>query len=275
MYQISSGLVRRSSDITSHGFAQWSKVSRQEWKGRESSGVGSRIAWLGSSQEDIARPGFSISTTWYLRILWSGIHKWPLLLRSCFTWWLLNVVSLSLRESFKASSIRTEIYARFQRQGNISSQKGSKTLRDPQKLVGKYLSIQATKCSGEYFCNCFSCNTQHGTGLGGEVSRAGGQDSVSSPCVNLEILGPTCHTQVHPWLQPRHGYLWQVSWMKRAATVLLNHREERLGDWSWGSWAPWVECQPMSQLMAFVASSFRRLSTVWTLFGPMSRLSTD
>ena len=31
----------------------------------------------------------------------------------------------------------------------------------------------------------------------------------------------------------------------------------------------------MSQLMAFVASRFRRLITVWTLFGPMARLSTD
>ena len=31
----------------------------------------------------------------------------------------------------------------------------------------------------------------------------------------------------------------------------------------------------MSQLMAFVASRSRRLVTVWTLFGPMPRLSTD
>ena len=31
----------------------------------------------------------------------------------------------------------------------------------------------------------------------------------------------------------------------------------------------------MSQLMAFVASPSRRLVTVWTLFGPMPRLSTD
>ena len=32
------------------------------------------------------------------------------------------IFTLSLRESFKASSIRTEIAARFQRQGKISSQ---------------------------------------------------------------------------------------------------------------------------------------------------------
>ena len=32
---------------------------------------------------------------------------------------------------------------------------------------------------------------------------------------------------------------------------------------------------PMSQLMAFVASHFRRLITVWTLFGPMPHLYTD
>ena len=31
----------------------------------------------------------------------------------------------------------------------------------------------------------------------------------------------------------------------------------------------------MSQLMAFVASHSRRLVPVWTLFGPMPRLSTD
>ena len=31
----------------------------------------------------------------------------------------------------------------------------------------------------------------------------------------------------------------------------------------------------MSQLMAFVASCFRRLVSVWTLFGPLSCLSTD
>ena len=31
----------------------------------------------------------------------------------------------------------------------------------------------------------------------------------------------------------------------------------------------------MSQLMAFVASPSWRLVTVWTLFGPMPRLSTD
>ena len=31
----------------------------------------------------------------------------------------------------------------------------------------------------------------------------------------------------------------------------------------------------MSQLMAFVASLSRRLVMVWTLFGPMPRLSTD
>ena len=31
----------------------------------------------------------------------------------------------------------------------------------------------------------------------------------------------------------------------------------------------------MSQLMAFVASRSRSLVTVWTLFGPVPRLSTD
>ena len=67
--------------------------------------------------------------------------------------------------------------------------------RDHQKLVGKYLSTPATKkCSGESFCNCFSYSTQNGTGLGGEGSGVGGQDRVGSPCVNQEILGPTCQS---------------------------------------------------------------------------------
>ena len=99
------------------GFAQWSKVSRQEWKGREPSGVGKRVAGLRTSQGDIVRPGFSISTTWYLRILWSNVHKWPLPFRSYFT-----KNSLPPKESFKATSISMSIAARFQRQGEISSQ---------------------------------------------------------------------------------------------------------------------------------------------------------
>ena len=85
VYQISSGLVRGSSDNPSRGFVQWSKVYRQEWKGREPLGVRRRVPGLRTSQGDIVRPGFSISITWYLRILWSDIHKWPLPFRSCFT----------------------------------------------------------------------------------------------------------------------------------------------------------------------------------------------
>ena len=79
---------------------------------------------------------------------------------------------------------------------------------DHQELVGKYVSIPATsKCLGESFSNCFSCSTQNATGLGGEGSGLGGQDRVGSPGVNQEILRPTCHIQLHPWLQPRDGYL--------------------------------------------------------------------
>ena len=76
VYQISSGLVKGSSDNPSWGFLQWSKVSRQVWKGREPSGVDRRVAGLRTSQGDIVRPGFSISINWYLRIFWSDIHKW-------------------------------------------------------------------------------------------------------------------------------------------------------------------------------------------------------
>ena len=69
VYQVSSGLVRGSYENPSLGFVLWSKVSRQELKGREPSGVGRRVAGLRTSQGDIVRPGFSISTTCYLRIL--------------------------------------------------------------------------------------------------------------------------------------------------------------------------------------------------------------
>ena len=128
VYQISSGLIRGSSDNPSWGFVQWSKVFRQEWNRREPSGVGRRVAGLRTSQGDIVRPGFSISVTWYLRILWSDIHKWPLPLRSCFTWWLLKIVSLPPKESFKASSIMIAIAARFQRQGGQPWAVGSSLL---------------------------------------------------------------------------------------------------------------------------------------------------
>ena len=121
VYQISSGLARRSSDNPSQGFVQWSKVSRQEWKGREPSGVGRRMAGLRTSQGDIVRPGFSISSTWHLRILWSEIHEWSLPFRSCFTWWLVKIVSLPPRGNFKTSSIRTATAARFRRQWKGSS----------------------------------------------------------------------------------------------------------------------------------------------------------
>ena len=38
-------------------------------------------------------------------------------------------------------------------------------------------------------------------------SGVSGQDRVGSPCVNQEILRPTCHIQFQPWLQPHDGYL--------------------------------------------------------------------
>ena len=55
--------------------------------------------------------------------------------------------------------------------------------------------------------SCFSCSTQNGTGLGRKGSRVGDQDRVGSPCVSQEILGPTCHIQLHPCLQPHDSYL--------------------------------------------------------------------
>ena len=58
VYQISSRLIRGSSDNPSRGFVKWYKVSRQEWKGREALGVGRRVAGLRTSQEDIVKPDF-------------------------------------------------------------------------------------------------------------------------------------------------------------------------------------------------------------------------
>ena len=59
VYQISSELVRGSSDNPFRVFAQWSKVSRQDWKGREPSRICRRVAGLRTSHGDIVRPGFS------------------------------------------------------------------------------------------------------------------------------------------------------------------------------------------------------------------------
>ena len=121
MYQVSSGLVRGSFGNPSQGFVQWSKVSRQEWKGRDFSGLGMRVAGLRTSKKEIVLDFPSA-----LLDIWESfnqnIHKCPLPFRSCFTWWLVKIISLLSRESFKASSIRTAVSARFQRQGKISSQ---------------------------------------------------------------------------------------------------------------------------------------------------------
>ena len=77
----------------------------------------------------------------------------------------------------------------------------------------------------------FSCSTQNGTSLGGGGSGAGGQDRVGSPCINQEIRRPTCQIQLYPWLYPSDGYLLQVGSLELPASVVLNHREGRLGAW--------------------------------------------
>ena len=63
MYQISSGLVIGSSDNPSQGFVHWPKVSWQQQKGREPLDVGRRVVGLRTSEGDIVKSGFSISTT--------------------------------------------------------------------------------------------------------------------------------------------------------------------------------------------------------------------
>ena len=83
---------------------------------RKPSVVGRRVPGLKTSQGDVVRPGLSISTTRYLRILWSDIHKWPLPFTSCFTWWLVKNVSLPLERVLK-SLLSASIAARLWRQG--------------------------------------------------------------------------------------------------------------------------------------------------------------
>ena len=95
-----SDAIQRSHPLTSpspptfnlsqhQGFVQWSKISRQEWKGREPSGVGRMVTGLRTSQGNIVRPEFSINTTWYLKILWFSSVQFgsmcPVSVSSCNT----------------------------------------------------------------------------------------------------------------------------------------------------------------------------------------------
>ena len=86
VYQISSELVTGSSNNSYWGFVQWSKISRQEWKGREPLGVGRMVARLRTSQGNIVRPGFSINTTWYLKILWFSSVQFSSVAQSNSLW---------------------------------------------------------------------------------------------------------------------------------------------------------------------------------------------
>ena len=140
-------------------------------------------------------------------------HTWELILSSHNFW------SLSIGEGVMGSSVITRscraLGAEMLPITRVVPSLVSVSL--PNKGVGhsgttrnwwENLSILVTnKCSGESFSSCFSCSTQNGTGLGGEGSRVGGQNRVGSPCVNQEIVRPTCHIQLHPWLQPCDGYL--------------------------------------------------------------------
>ena len=152
------------------------------------------------------------SSTWWAcpGVPWS--HTWGLILSSHSFW------SLSIGEGVMGSSVVTRscrtlgavklpITRVVPSLVSISLPNKGVGHAGTTRLVGKYLSITATKnCSGESFSSCFSYSTQNGTGLGGEGSGVGDQDRVGSPCVNQEILRPTCHIQLHTWLQPRDGY---------------------------------------------------------------------
>ena len=67
--------------------------------------------------------------------------------------------------------------------------KGVDTQGPPETGWEKYLSIPATKkFLGESFNSCFSCSTQNGTGLGGEVYGVRDQDRVVVP-VSIKKFG--------------------------------------------------------------------------------------
>ena len=72
-----------------------------------------------------------------------------------------------------------------------------------KNLWGGICPSQQQRSAQVNLCVRSSCSTQNGRGLGGEGSGEGGQKSVGSPYINQEILRPTCHIQLHPWLQPR------------------------------------------------------------------------
>ena len=169
---------------------------------------------------------------------------------------MVKIVILSPKESFKTSSIRTAI-AKVLEEGRDFFPIREEDSQGPLETGGKIFVYPSNKLLRWIFNNCFSCSTQNGAGFGGKGSREGGQNRVGNLCVNQEILRPTCHIQLHPWLQPLDGYLGQAGWLDWAASVLLNHPEGRLGTWPWGSWVPRVECRPTSQLMTFVASHFK------------------
>ena len=98
--------------------------------------------------------------------------------------------------------------------------KGVDTQGPPETGWEKYLSIPATKkFLGESFNSCFSCSTQNGTGLGGEGSGVD-QDRVGSPCVNQEILGPTCHIQLTLGSSPLMVICDRGGWLEWATSVL-------------------------------------------------------
>ena len=79
-------------------------------------------------------------------------------------------------------------------------------LKDHQKLVGKYLSIPGTKCSGESFCNFFHVATKMVHVLEDKTLEKEVRTEYVALDVNQEIFRATCHIQLHPCLQPLDGH---------------------------------------------------------------------
>ena len=130
------------------------------------------------------------SSAWWARpgVPWS--HTWGLILSS-YSFWSLSIGEGIVGSSVVTRSCRTLGAEKLPITRVVPS---LVSISLPNKGVGhsgttrnwwENVSILATKkCLGESFSNCFSCSTQNGTSLGGEGSGVGGQDRVSSPCVN-------------------------------------------------------------------------------------------
>ena len=113
VYQISSGLVKVYSDNASRGFAQCAQGFQTRVKGERALGGRQEGGWV----KNLTR-GYNEARIFHQHYLVSedSLIRNPQMasqIQEFFTWWLVKIVNLSPKESFKASSIRIAKAARF------------------------------------------------------------------------------------------------------------------------------------------------------------------